>query len=115
MIKCHKIILISIFLAIFIIPSSYAIGNETNDLIELDDARATISIIDANVLAANNDYYFNSSLDNDDGDGSIQNPYKHLVADRIKGNCNIYLADGEYNLDDSKTIVRVNILGSNPQ
>ena len=102
-------------MAIFIIPSSYAIGNETNDLIEFDDARATISIIDDNVLAANNDYYFNSSLDNDDGDGSIQNPYKHLVADRIKGNCNIYLADGEYNLDDSKTIERVNIIGSNPQ
>ena len=115
MVKCHKIMLISILLAIFIIPSSYAIGNETNYLIGLDDAQATLSITDDNVLAANNDYYFNSSLDNDDGDGSIQNPYKHLTADRIKGNCNIHLADGEYKLDDSKTIERVNIIGSNPQ
>ena len=45
----------------------------------------------------------------------LQNPYKFLTTDRIKGNCNIYLANGEYNLDDSKTIERVSIIGSNPQ
>ena len=76
-----------------------------------------ISLLDVGetLLNTSSRILFNSSLDNDDGDGSIQNPYKHLTADRIKGNCNIHLADGEYKLDGAKTIERVNILGSNPQ
>ena len=113
--KFHKIFLISLFILIFIIPSSYAMNNETCDVVELEDAQTAVSINDGEVLAANNDYYFNSSLDNDDGDGSQQNPYKYLTTDRIKGYCNIHLADGEYVLDDSKTIEKVSIIGSDPQ
>ena len=113
--KFHKIFLISLFILIFIIPSSYAMNNETCDVVELEDAQTAVSINDGEVLAANNDYYFNSSLDNDDGDGSQQYPYKYLTTDRIKGYCNIHLADGEYVLDDSKTIEKVSIIGSDPQ
>ncbi len=114
LIRHHRLLLIALLLLIFIIPSSYAMNDETSDLIEMEDAHTAISIVDEDTLAANNDYYFNSSLEDDNGDGTIQNPYKYLTADRIKGNCNIHLADGEYVLDDSKSIEKVNIIGSTP-
>ena len=63
------------------------------------------------VLKASNDYYFNASAE-DDGDGSIDNPFKFLTADRIKSNCNIYLANGEYQLNSPKSIEKVNICGN---
>ena len=113
MIRHHRLLLIGLLILIFIIPSSYAI-DDANDLIETEDTHTTISMADEDILAANNDYYFNSSLEDDNGDGTSQNPYKYLTADRIKGNCNIYLTDGEYVLDNSKTIEKVNIMGSSP-
>ena len=114
MIRHHRLLLIALLIVIFIIPSSYAANDEISDLIEVEDAQTAISMVDEDTLAANNDYYFNSSVEDDNGDGTIQNPYKYLTADRIKGNCNIHLADGEYVLDDSKSIERVNIIGSAP-
>ena len=114
MIRHHRLLLIALLLLIFIIPSSHAMDNQTEDLIESEDVHTAISMIYEDTLAANNDYYFNSSLEDDNGDGTSQNPYKYLTAERIKGNCNIHLTDGEYVLDDSKTIENVNIIGSTP-
>ena len=90
---------------------SFAADNET---VLSDDNINPISspVNKGDVLSASNDYYFNASAE-DDGDGSVDNPYKYLTVDRIKSNSNIYLADGEYNLDASKTIEKVNIYGSN--
>lgn len=114
MIRHHKLLLIGLLVLIFIIPSSHAMENQTNDLTEIEDVHTAISMVDEDILAASNDYYFNSSLEDDNGDGTSQNPYKYLTAERIKGNCNIHLTDGEYVLDDSKTIEKVNIIGSTP-
>ncbi|MEE1133219.1 MAG: C1 family peptidase [Methanobrevibacter sp.] len=115
MAEYHKIILMALLLVIFIIPSSYAINNQTADVVQLDDHQTTIAIdYNDDALTANNDYYFDASLEDDNGDGSSQNPYKYLTVERIKGNCNIHLANGEYNLDDYKAIEQVNIIGSNP-
>ena len=111
--KYPKIILITILLVIFIVPSSYAISNETNDSVEINENQTTISISDHDYkLSFNNDYYFDASLEDDNGDGSYQNPYKYLTVERIKGNCNLYLSNGEYALDDYKVIERVNIIGT---
>ena len=52
--------------------------------------------------------YFDSSVSQDNGNGSIDNPYKYLTSNRIKENSNIYLADGEYVLDSSKSISKYN-------
>ena len=104
--KYHKLFLLAVLILIFIIPSSYATDNQTNDLQEIDETQ--------DVLKANNDYFFDASVENDTGDGSLENPYKFLTTDRIKGNCNIYLSNGEYELDDTKIIERVNIIGSDP-
>ena len=114
MIRHQRLLLIALLLLIFVIPSSHAMDNQTDELIENEEAHTAISMVDEDTLAASNDYYFNSSLEDDNGDGSSQNPYKYLTADRIKGNCNIHLTDGEYVLDDSKTIEKVNIIGSTP-
>lgn len=111
--KYHKLFLLAVVILIFMIPSGYAIDNQTDDLQEIEEVQ-TISAIDENNLKASNDYFFDSSVENDTGDGTKNNPYKYLTSDRIRGNCNIYLSDGEYELDNSKTIERVNIIGSNP-
>lgn len=113
--KYHKFIILTIFLVIFIIPSSYAINNQTSELIKIDENQTTITMNNHDdILTANNDYYFDASLEDDNGDGSYQKPYKYLTAERIKGNCNIYLSNGEYNLDNYKIIEQVKIIGSNP-
>lgn len=97
------------------IPSSHSADNQTTELIEVDDSKPAIEITDEENLKASNDYFFNASLADDNGDGSLDKPYKYLTTERIKGNCNIYLSDGEYELDNSKTIERVNIIGSNTE
>ena len=111
--KYHKLFLLAVVILIFMIPSGYGIDNQTDDLQEIEEVQ-TISAIDEDNLKASNDYFFDSSVENDTGDGTKNNPYKYLTSDRIRGNCNIYLSDGEYELDNSKTIERVNIIGSNP-
>ncbi len=59
-----------------------------------------------------NDYYFDASVENDTGDGSIDNPYKTLTASRIKDYSNIHLANGEYELDGVSYVDNVRIIGS---
>ena len=105
--KSYKIFFVLFFL-LFIIPAANAADNDTF----VPDEISTSQTPAHDTLNANNDFFFDSSAENDDGDGSQNNPYKYLTADRIKGNCNIYLANGEYNLDSAKTIERVNIIGS---
>ena len=109
-----KIFLLSlIFLTLLVLPLSFAESLD-NETLTLDGNQSAISVdTEDDVLKASNDYYFNASVENDDGDGSIDHPYKYITSQRIKANCNIYLADGEYNLNYPKTIERVNIIGSN--
>ncbi|MBR5503598.1 MAG: hypothetical protein IKV87_04060, partial [Methanobrevibacter sp.] len=45
------------------------------------------------------DYYFNASVENDTGDGTLENPYKKLLSSRIVQNSIIHLANGTYVLD----------------
>ena len=56
-----------------------------------DDA---LSSADYDVLNA--DYYFDANVENDDGNGSIYNPFIKLITNRIKDNSVIHLASGEY-------------------
>lgn len=80
-----------------------------------DDSSNPIESIngDAEIIKdTSKDYYFNASAADDSGNGSKDNPYKYLTADRIKANANIYLANGEYNLDKVKSIDQVNFIGS---
>lgn len=110
--KINRIeIIILIAFLLILIPSVSATDNDTAVLNEILNDDISISISNDDILKASNDYYFNASVETD-GDGSQDNPYKYLYADRIKANSNLYLANGEYKLDSSKTIQEVNIIGS---
>ena len=101
---------IFISLIFLLIPTVCAVDNDT--IISNGNAVDMASIsVDGDVLTASNDYYFNASVEND-GDGSISNPYKYLTVDRIKANSNLFLANGEYQLDGATYIDEVKIIGS---
>ena len=87
MLNRFKLILI-LSVVLIILPISFAADNETVS----DNGLA-----DGNVF--NNEYYFDASLDNDNGNGSYDNPYKYLTDSRIVDNSIIHLASGEYDLN----------------
>jgi C1A family cysteine protease len=88
-----KIIFILIFIGLILIPFSFAQDNST-DVLSEDNSHPGI--------------YFDASAPNDNGNGSMENPYKYLTKSRIADNSNIYLSDGVYELDSSKTISSYN-------
>ena len=94
------------------VPASFAVDNDT--AIAVSDNQD--SGISGEVLGSN-DYYFNASIENDTGNGNIDNPYKKLNADRIKDNSIIHLADGEYDLGDNFSIGvnNLTIIGQNAE
>lgn len=100
-----------LFCLLIVIPASFAVDNETVIAISDDAQNSTLSSIQEDVLST--DYYYNASVENDTGNGSIINPYKNLKSDRIQSNSVIHLADGEYNLDYSKTTDNLTIIGQN--
>ncbi|WP_405290284.1 C1 family peptidase [Methanobrevibacter sp.] len=81
-------------LVFFILPSSFAISNDTD-------------ILDESGI---NDYYFNASVDIE-GNGSQISPYKYLTDDKLINDSIIYLSNGEYELNKGKTISNVTVVG----
>ena len=98
----YKYLIIILFAFLLIIPFSFAGDNQT-------------VLADGTASNGSSDWYFDASCENDNGNGSFENPYKYLKSDRIKDNSNIYLKEGEYVLDKSKNINNVSIYGSNSQ
>ena len=88
-----SLIFIVIFIGLILIPFSFAQDNSTEVLSE-DSSHIGV--------------YFDASAVDDSGNGSKENPYKYLTKSRIKDNSNIYLNDGVYELDSSKTISSYN-------
>ncbi len=107
------ILLVSLVFLTILLPTVCAVNNESALSIDEISDGDVVSIQNngSDVLKASNDYYFDASVEND-GDGSQAKPYKYLTASRIRANSNIYLANGEYNLDSSKSVQQVNIYGS---
>ena len=98
----YKYLIAILFACLLIIPFSFASDNQT--------------LLDDGAVSSNeNSYYFDASCENDNGNGSLENPYKYLKSDRIRDNSNIYLNDGEYLLDKPANINNVSIYGSNSQ
>ena len=61
------------------------------------------------------DYYFDSNVENDNGNGSQDNPYKNLTSERVKDNSIIHLSDGEYPLDAQVMSKNITLIGQNPK
>ncbi len=101
-----------VLLLLIVIPSSFAHENDTAITVD-DESPVAVESIDNAEHLRGGVYYFDASAENDNGNGSIDNPYKYLTADRIKSNSLIYLANGEYNLDKSKSMEQVIIIGNN--
>lgn len=96
---------------LIVIPDSFAVDNETVLAICDDNQNSTLSSIPDDVLDV--DYYYNASVENDTGNGSMDNPYRDLKSSRIQSNSVIHLADGVYNLDYSKSVNNLTIIGQN--
>ena len=119
-----KIIILSIVLSLlFVIPVSFAAEDNVdladnnlmaNDIsnINIDEDIISDSLSEDNNLNAienndivsgneqtrqSNEIYFSSDALNDDGNGSIDNPYKTLSDDRIKPNSILHFSSGIYN------------------
>ena len=86
-------------LMLLIIPAGFASDN-SSDIILHDDAQI---ITPANI-------YFDSSVEND-GNGTQSNPYKYFAGDKIGDNAIIYMADGDYFLNESVNVGNITIIG----
>ena len=78
-----------------------------SEIVESDSSIKSNHLSDGNTL----EYYFDSKVANDNGDGSFENPYKYLTENRIKDNSIIHLSNGIYNFTPSKTHTGVTICG----
>ena len=99
-----------LFILLIVVPGSFAISDEYfNDTmaVEAQDVES-FSIEDSVPLTS--DYYFNASND-ENGDGSEENPYSQLTTKRMVDDSVIHLANGEYNLTKGKTLDNVTIIG----
>ena len=90
--KIKLVALLSIFCIFLVMPVAFAGDNET--------ALASVNSIQDNVVSISNkdvsylEIYFDSSVENDTGDGSQFNPYRDLKSDRIVDNSKVYFAKG---------------------
>ena len=107
--KLYLLFIVLFILLIFIQPS---LAGENQTIVD-DGLSDAVAYCDDDILQGSSDYYFDASIENDNGNGSADNPYKYLTASRIKSNSNIYLADGEYTLDKAVSTGNVNFYGSN--
>ena len=94
------------------VPASFAVDNDT--------AIAVSDNQDSNIfddVLSSNDYYFSASVENDTGNGTIDNPYKELNANRIKDNSIIHMTDGKYDLGSqfSVSVNNLTIIGQNAE
>lgn len=101
----RRIFIISLFflIVLLIIPFTFA-ESADNQTIVSDN-------LNDGILTQHKDIYFNSSLQNDNGDGSFENPYKILNQSRIEDYSTIHLADGEYVLTSRIELNELNVIG----
>ncbi|MBO7444027.1 MAG: hypothetical protein J6T69_04320, partial [Methanobrevibacter sp.] len=130
--KLNKIIILSIILSLLvIIPASFAAEDNVasiDDNIMIDDSIDDVLISDSesNDLNAGEgedipeeepkmEIYFNSNAPDDNGNGSIDNPYKTFSNDRIRENSILHFASGIYNYTPSSTnVFNIDIYGQDP-
>ncbi|MBE6510047.1 MAG: hypothetical protein E7Z74_02075 [Methanobrevibacter millerae] len=87
---------------LFIIPIGFASDNYAS----LDSQD---SFVDENLIISDNIYFDSSATD--DGNGTLDSPYKSFSADKIVDDSVVHFANGEYNLDQSKIFKNLTIIG----
>ena len=91
-----------IILLLFIIPIGFASDNYTS----LDSQD---SFTDEDLTISDNIYFDSSAMD--DGNGTLDSPYKSFSADKLVDDSVVHFANGEYNLDQSKIFKNLTIIG----
>lgn len=108
--KTKFIALMSILLLLLIvIPAGFAVNNET----VIADGNETMLTSDSEDILGE-EYYFDASVYNDDGDGSIYNPYQKLTPYRVKSDSINHLDSGVYDFKSSATFKNVTMIGASP-
>lgn len=92
-----------LLLLLFIIPISFAENSTFENLTAHDE----------DIISS--DYYFDSSIENDTGNGSIDNPYKELKGDRVKEDSVIHLASGVYDYYPFTSHKNLVVIGNSPE
>ncbi len=100
-----------LILSLIVIPTCFAMDNETAFAVSDDDD--ALSGVDGDVLGE--DYYFDANAQNDNGNGTQDNPYRNLTSNRVKDNSIIHLKDGEYPLNAQVGSKNITLIGQNPQ
>ena len=105
------IALFSLLCLLVLIPTAYAMDNQTD--CDMDNQTALQASDEDSVMGV--DCYFDANIDNDNGNGSSDNPYRNITPSRVKDNSVNYLNDGEYRLTGQVNKKNVTIIGQDPQ
>ena len=100
--KNKFILLLSIFCLFIAISPVLAMDND-----------AVMSYENSTVTQA--DYYVDANSENDNGNGTIYNPYKEFDLNNISDNSVVHIANGEYILNGSKTYSNLSVIGQDPE
>ena len=99
-----KINLMMIILVVFIalIPVCFASDLQGDAIAANDTSYNNVQI---------NEYYFDSNA-TEEGNGTLDSPFKYLTEDRVKENYVLHFANGEYSFTSSKIRNNVSFIGS---
>ena len=91
MLKNKLLLLFSIvFISLLLIPSVFGADNETDILDSSSDTQPI-----------GNDIYFDANASDDEGNGTIDHPYKNLRDGEITDNDVVHLKNGNYDICNS--------------
>ncbi|MDO5851372.1 MAG: lectin like domain-containing protein [Methanobacteriaceae archaeon] len=113
MLKRNKILLLLFSL---ILLSSITIVSATNNTNTSSNIVNDLKLEDNSF---NNNYYFNAGASNDEGNGSIDKPWKTINNNRINSitnNSQVHISKGSYNIKENITFKNnMNVIGENNQ
>ncbi|MDO5852342.1 MAG: C1 family peptidase [Methanobacteriaceae archaeon] len=115
------------------IASSISVVSATNSTVDSNISTCDSSLESNNVISTvekvdnskqvivtssnENNYYFNASTSNDNGNGSKDNPWKTINNNRISSisnNSQVYISNGKYNISENINFTsNMNIIGEN--
>ncbi|MEE1133701.1 MAG: C1 family peptidase, partial [Methanobrevibacter sp.] len=98
-----------LLLLLIVIPTGFAANNET---VIADGNETMLTGGSEDILS--DEYYFDASVDNDDGDGSIYNPYQKLTPYRVKSDSINHLDSGVYDFNNGASFKNVTMIGASP-
>ena len=101
MLKNKLLLLFSIvFISLLLIPSVFGADNETDILDSSSDTQPI-----------GNDIYFDANASDDEGNGTIDHPYKNLRDGEITDNDVVHLKNGNYDFLQFSTYRNISIIG----